>query len=143
MTRSTSIVAKDDVWGLPLAQLCVGLGYVRTGGDGVDLLAEAADGFAAVGAPVLEAWARSGHALATALSVGAGASAQSEARKALGLLRSASLNGPVVIAASAAAIADPGHAARHRVGRRGGCRRDGAAGRVVPRVVARAGAGRR
>ena len=109
----TSIVAKDDVWGLPLAQLCVGLGAVRTRGGGVELLVEAAEGFAAVGAPVLEAWARSGHALATALSVGAGSSAQSEARKALGLLRAASLNGPVVIAASAAAIADPGHAARH------------------------------
>ena len=109
----SSIVAKDDVWGLPLAQLCVGLGHVRAGGGGVDLLAEAAEGFAAVGAPVLEAWARSGHALATALSVGAGTSAQSESRKALGLLRSASLTGPVVIAASAAAIADPGHASRH------------------------------
>lgn len=109
----TSIVAKDDVWGLPLAQLCVGLGYVRTGLDGRDLLAEAADGFAAVGAPVLEAWARSGLALATALSVGAGASSQAEARKALGSLRSAALTGPVVLAASAAAIADPGHASRH------------------------------
>lgn len=110
----TSIVAKDDVWGLPLAQLCVGLGHVRSGGDGVDLLAEAADGFAAVGAPVLEAWARSGRALATALSVGAGPLAQTEARKALGLVRAASLNGPVVLAASAAAIADPGHGTRHR-----------------------------
>jgi DNA-binding SARP family transcriptional activator len=111
----SSIVAKDDVWGLPLAQLCVGLGYVRTGAiGGTDLLAEAAEGFAAVGAPVLEAWARSGQALATAFSVGAGAASQAEARRALGLLRSASLTGPVVIAASAAAIADPGHASRHQ-----------------------------
>lgn len=110
----SSIVAKDDVWGLPLAQLCVGLGYVRSGAGGHDLLADAADGFAAVGAPVLEAWARSGRALATVVQVGAGASAQAEARKALGLLRSASLTGPVVLAASAAAIADPGHASRHQ-----------------------------
>ncbi|HUP86628.1 MAG TPA: BTAD domain-containing putative transcriptional regulator [Acidimicrobiales bacterium] len=110
----SSIVAKDDVWGLPLAQLCVGLGYVRTGAEARELLAEAADGFQAVGAPVLEAWARSGHALATALALGAGHEAQADARRALGALRSASLTGPVVLAASAAAIADPSHAARHR-----------------------------
>ena len=109
----SSVVAKDDVWGLPLAQLCVGLGYVRTGLDGLELLAEAADGFAAVGAPVLEGWARSGHALGTAQVLGAGAVAQAEARRALGLLRSSALTGPVVLAASAAALADPGHALRH------------------------------
>ena len=109
----SSIVAKDDVWGLPLAQLCVGLGYVRTGADGLELLGEAADGFAAVGAPVLEAWARSGQALAVATRLGAGSPAHAEARRALGLLRSAALTGPVVLAASAAAIADPGHASRH------------------------------
>jgi DNA-binding SARP family transcriptional activator len=109
-----SIVAKDDVWGLPLAQLCTGLGYLRTGGDAGDLLADAADGFAGVGAPVLESWARAGHALATVLASGPGEAAQSAARRALGLLRSSAVTGPAVLASSAAAIADPSHGRGHR-----------------------------
>jgi DNA-binding SARP family transcriptional activator len=111
----TSIVAKDDVWGLPLAQLCTGLGELRTGAAAraCELLAEAADGFVGVGAPVLEAWARAGLSMATALEDGPGEDALAESRRALRLLRSATVTGPVVLAATGAAIADPAHAARH------------------------------
>lgn len=111
----TSLVAKDDAWGLPLAQLCAGLGYLRTGrAEAASLLADAADGFDAVAAPVLEAWARAGHALAVAVAHGPSPDAMAAVRRSLVLVRKASVRGPLVLAASAAAIADPPHAERHR-----------------------------
>lgn len=110
----TSLVAKDDVWGLPLAQLCAGLGYLRTGrAEAASLLADAADGFEAVAAPVLEAWARAGHALAVAVGAGASPEAMAAARRSLTLVRKASARGPLLLAATAAALADPPHADRH------------------------------
>lgn len=110
----TSLVAKDDVWGLPLAQLCAGLGYLRTGrAEAASLLADAADGFDAVAAPVLEAWARAGHALAVAVGAGASPDAMAAARRSLALVRKASARGPLLLAATAAALADPPHADRH------------------------------
>lgn len=111
----TSVVAKDDLWGLPLAQLCTGLGYLRTGSnEAAGLLAEAADGFEAVAAPVLEAWARAGHALAIAVDKGPSPESMAAARRATPLVRKASVRGPMILAATAAAIADPPHAERHR-----------------------------
>jgi DNA-binding SARP family transcriptional activator len=110
----TSLVAKDDAWGLPLAQLCAGLGYLRTGrAEASALLADAADGFDAVAAPVLEAWARAGHALAVAVGAGASPEAMAAARRSLTLVRKAAARGPLLLAATAAAIADPPHADRH------------------------------
>jgi DNA-binding SARP family transcriptional activator len=111
----TSIVAKDDVWGLPLAQLCAGLGYLRSGRtDASGLLADAADGFEAVDAPVLEAWARAGLALSITTARGPSPEAMSASRRALALARKASVRGPLVLAGAAAALADPPHADRHR-----------------------------
>ncbi len=112
-----SLVAKDDVWGLPLAQLCTGLGILRNSGDSeaaATLLRDAAEGFGAVGAPVLEAWARSGLALAVVWSRGAGLEAMGISRNALAAARKAGVRGPLVLAGSAAAEADPVHAAAHR-----------------------------
>lgn len=111
----TSVVAKDDLWGLPLAQLSAGLGDLRSGrGEPASLLNDAADGFEAVGAPVLEAWARAGHALAVAVARGASPEAMAAARRAASLTRKAAVRGPLVLASAAAAIADPPHAERHR-----------------------------
>jgi DNA-binding SARP family transcriptional activator len=111
----TSIVAKDDVWGLPLAQLCAGLGYLRTGRvEASGLLADAADGFEAVEAPVLEAWARAGLALSITANRGPSPEAMSASRRALTLVRKTSVRGPLVLAGMAAALADPPHADRHR-----------------------------
>jgi DNA-binding SARP family transcriptional activator len=111
----TSIVAKDDVWGLPLAQLCAGLGYLRSGRtEASGLLADAADGFEAVEAPVLEAWARAGLALSITTTRGPSPEAMSASRRALTLVRKASVRGPLVLAGAAAALADPPHAERHR-----------------------------
>jgi DNA-binding SARP family transcriptional activator len=111
----TSIVAKDDAWGLPLAQLCAGLGYLRTGRtEASGLLADAADGFDAVDAPVLEAWARAGLALSITTNRGPSPEAMSASRRALTLVRKAAVRGPLVLAGTAAALADPPHGDRHR-----------------------------
>jgi ATP/maltotriose-dependent transcriptional regulator MalT len=106
-----SVVAKDDGWGLPLAQLCSGIGILRDGRDASDALADAADGFAGVGAPVLEAWARSARALCLAQS--GDPRALADARRATIAARAASLPGPLAIAAAAAALADPDVEAAH------------------------------
>lgn len=109
----SSRVAKDDAWGLPLVQLCTGLGRLANGGEGDDLLAEAASGFASVGAPVLEAWATAAASLAVNARGGAGRPGLDAARRGLKMVADTGLTGPTALAAWGAALADPGHAVRH------------------------------
>lgn len=109
----SSRVAKDDAWGLPLVQLCTGLGRLANGGEGDDLLAEAASGFAAVGAPVLEAWAVAAASLAANARGSAGRSGLDAARRGLRAVADTGLCGPMALAGWGAALADPDHAAGH------------------------------
>ncbi len=108
-----TIVAKDDAWGRPLAQLCAGLGYLRAGDErAVELLTDAADGFAAVDAPVLEAWALAGGALA-ASSAGVEAEPLAPAKRALAAARLSRARGPLFLAALSMAVADVPHGPIH------------------------------
>lgn len=109
----SSLVAKEDAWGLPLVQLCTGLGRLATGAEAEELLGEAASGFSAVGAPVLEAWATAARSLAVNARGGAGRSGLDHARRGLRSVADTVLTGPMALAAWAAALADPRHAARH------------------------------
>lgn len=109
----SSRVAKVDAWGLPLVQLCTGLGRLTTGAEGADLLTEAASGFAAVGAPVLEAWAAAAGSLAVNARGGAGRPGLDAARRGLRMVADTGLTGPMSLAAWGAALADPAHSARH------------------------------
>lgn len=78
----SSSLAKDGSWGLPLAQLSTGLGHLAAGAGATELLADAAEGFASVGAPVLEAWAIAAQAVAASAG-GARRRGLDEARRAL------------------------------------------------------------
>lgn len=111
----SSRMAKDDAWGLPLVQLCTGLGRLANGGEGGDLLEDAASGFAAVGAPVLEAWALAAASLAANAHGGAGRSGLDAARRGLRAVADTGLCAPMALAGWGAALADPRHAAGHSV----------------------------
>jgi DNA-binding SARP family transcriptional activator len=109
----TSLVAKDDVWGLPLAQLCAGLGLLRSAPARAPVvLRESADGFAAVGAGTLEAWARSGAAYA--LAVTGHRDALGVARAATAATRAAGVIAPQALISGAAALVDPEAVHHHR-----------------------------
>ncbi|HET9441904.1 MAG TPA: winged helix-turn-helix domain-containing protein, partial [Acidimicrobiales bacterium] len=106
-----ALVVKDEAWGTPLVQLCTGLGRLWAGRNPGPRLAQAADGFAASGAQVVEAWARAASALAcTRWSPG---TASAEARLATVVARRTRSAGPAALAALAAALADPA-AGRHQ-----------------------------
>ncbi|MDP9442424.1 MAG: hypothetical protein M3P34_09680 [Actinomycetota bacterium] len=79
--------------GRPLAQLLAGLIGLWQGRDRAQQLLDAADGFEAFGASVLEAWARAGAALALVRG-GGQAAATLETRRAAAVARRAVTPGP-------------------------------------------------
>ncbi|MBW3649207.1 MAG: winged helix-turn-helix domain-containing protein, partial [Actinobacteria bacterium] len=140
-------LGKDDEWGRPLAQLLVGLGRLGKGEDVGHQLLEAAEGFQALGASVLEAWARAGAGLSMVRTGDPGATVA--VGRAASVSRQAAVPGPVALAGLASAIVDHGAgsepAARARGGlaelglcfaapATGGERRDGSGPRRPPRA---------
>ena len=103
--------AMDDSWGSALSALFSGLGELRRGGDPVEVLTSAANGFSRLGADVLEAWARSG--LALALARRRSPHALLAAAGAERLARSTGTIGAHAIAYAALAAAEPERAHAH------------------------------
>ncbi|MBW3615204.1 MAG: winged helix-turn-helix domain-containing protein [Actinobacteria bacterium] len=99
-------LSKDDEWGRPLAQLLWGLGALCRGQDAPELLLEAAEGFDAVGASVLEAWARAGAALAMARAGDADAALHTN--RAAAAARQSAAPGPVAVVGLASALLEHG-----------------------------------
>lgn len=100
------LALKDDEWGRPLTQLLAGLAGLCRGQDRPEQLLEAADGFEAVGASVLESWARAAAAVAL---VRAGDPRGSMAtRRAGAVARRGVAVGPVVLVGVASALLDSG-----------------------------------
>ncbi|HET7487974.1 MAG TPA: BTAD domain-containing putative transcriptional regulator [Acidimicrobiales bacterium] len=106
---------KTEPWGVGLAALFSGLGALRSGGDPVEELTDAANAFRSVGAGVPEAWARAALALAEARR--SGPAALPAARGAQRFAEGVGAYGAVGLAYAALAAAqpgDPGHAAAVR-----------------------------
>ncbi|MGI8794543.1 MAG: AAA family ATPase, partial [Acidimicrobiales bacterium] len=102
---------KGDPWAGPLSELLGSMRTLLAGGRPAADLGEVADQFRRVGAPVLEAWARSAGALAAARERRPGAVVL--ARDAEIRARSAVVPGALALALVALCIADGAHAEAH------------------------------
>ena len=110
-SRVTSEV-EGDRWGFLLATLLEGWGALRAGDDATELFDWAVDASRALGAGVLEAWARAGLALAAARA--AEPEAKAAALQAEVAARLVGVKGAQGLAYLALAECEPGAASEHR-----------------------------
>jgi DNA-binding SARP family transcriptional activator len=108
--RVTSEV-EQHAWGIHLSSLFEGLGALNGGEAPIELLAATAEGFAQLGAPVLEAWARG--ALAVALARADDAAAADAAAAAARLGRTSGVAAAEALAAVALAELDDDRDSAH------------------------------
>lgn len=101
-----------DRWGGAVMALCEGMASCWAGRPAVEPLQQAADEFAALGAPVVEAWARAG--VAVALTLSGSPLAPDAGSAAVESGTAVNSYGSVVLALRALAHSDPSRADAHR-----------------------------